>query len=67
MKPPLSENMTTMVNSNAISVSGLIRGINRVSYHSRPFALQQHEPRQHPGKERNAQVDHHAFANRRDA
>ena len=30
--------MTTIVKSNAISVSGLIRGMNRFSYQSRPLA-----------------------------
>ena len=31
--------MTTMVNSRAISVSGLMRGMNARSYHSRPLAF----------------------------
>ena len=33
MYSPLSENMTTMVNSRAMSVMGLMRGMNFVSYH----------------------------------
>ena len=37
MYSPLSENMTRMVNSRKTSVSGLMRGMNTVSYHSRPF------------------------------
>ena len=36
MFSPLIENMTTIVNSRAISVIGLIRGMNTPSYHSRP-------------------------------
>ncbi len=35
---PLSENITTMVKRSATSVSGLMRGTNRASYHSRPLA-----------------------------
>ena len=35
---PLSENMTTMVNSSAMSVIGLMRGMKCLSYQSRPFA-----------------------------
>ena len=38
MRPPLSENITTIVNSSAINVSGLTRGMNTRSYHSRPRA-----------------------------
>ena len=43
MTSPLSENITTIVNSSATSVIGLIAGMNRVSYHVLPLALQQHE------------------------
>ena len=34
MISPLSENITTMVKSSAISVIGLMRGMNSCSYHS---------------------------------
>ena len=34
---PFKENMTKIVNSNAIKVIGLILGINFFSYHSLPF------------------------------
>ena len=60
MFSPLSENITTMVKSSDTSVMGLIAGINRFSYHSRP-RLEQHEARQHPGEERNAEVDEDAL------
>ena len=33
MYSPLRENITTMVNNNAMSVKGLILGTNLVSYH----------------------------------
>ena len=39
MTSPLSENITTIVKSSETSVIGLMRGINRFSYHSRPLAL----------------------------
>ena len=35
---PLRLNITTIVKSSAISVIGLMRGMNLVSYHSRPLA-----------------------------
>ena len=37
MRSPLRLNITKMVNSRAISVSGLMRGMNFLSYQSRPF------------------------------
>ena len=37
MRSPLRLNMTKMVNSSAMSVSGLMRGMNFCSYHSRPL------------------------------
>ena len=61
MVSPLSENITTIVNSSAMSVIGLIRGMNTLSYQSRPFAPDQDEPREHPGEERDAEVDEHAL------
>jgi hypothetical protein len=39
MSSPLRENITTMVNSSAASVIGLILGMNLLSYHSRPLIL----------------------------
>ena len=39
MSSPLRLNMTKIVNSRAISVSGLMRGMNLCSYHSRPLYL----------------------------
>ena len=39
MNSPLSENMTTMVNSRATSVIGLMRGMNFVSYQDLPLSL----------------------------
>ena len=36
----------------------------RFSYQSWPLAFTQHEPREHPGEERNAQVDEHALGDR---
>ena len=38
IRSPLRENMTRIVNSSATRVSGLMRGIKRVWYHSSPFA-----------------------------
>jgi hypothetical protein len=37
MFSPLSENITTIVNSSATRVTGLIRGMKVPSYQSRPF------------------------------
>ena len=37
---PFRENITIIVNNNAIKVIGLIFGMNTFSYHSRPFVLQ---------------------------
>ena len=39
MNSPLSENMTTMVKRSAMSVIGLILGMNFVSYHVLPLSL----------------------------
>ena len=39
IRSPLRLNITTIVNSRAISVSGLMRGMNCFSYHSRPLSL----------------------------
>ncbi len=39
MFSPLSENITTMVNSSAIRVIGLILGMNFVWYHSLSLSL----------------------------
>ena len=59
--------MTRIVNSRAISVIGLIFGMNSCSYHVRPSGLDQNEPREHAGQERNAQVDEHALGDLADA
>ena len=42
--------MTTMVKSRAISVIGLIRGMNFSWYHSLPLAVHQHEPVSTPAR-----------------
>ncbi len=39
IRSPLRLNMTKIVNSRAISVSGLMRGMNFCSYQSRPLVL----------------------------
>ena len=61
MYSPLSENITTMVNSSATSVIGLMRGMKLCSYHSCPSRDQQREAREHPGEERNAEIDEDAL------
>ena len=43
MVSPLRLNITTIVNSSATSVNGLIRGMNDFSYHARPFVSKHHE------------------------
>ena len=50
-----------MVNSSAISVIGLMRGMNFFSYHVRPLALTSDEASDDPGEKRNAQVDEDAL------
>ncbi len=48
---PFRENITTMVNSKAIKVIGLIFGMNFFSYHWRPLAFSMREAGEHPGDE----------------
>ena len=38
MASPLKVNITTMVKSSAVSVSGEMRGMNVLSYHSSPLS-----------------------------
>ena len=59
--------MTRIVNSSATSVSGLMRGMKRVRYHSSPFDPDEHEAREEAGDERNAQIEAHALRNLADA
>jgi hypothetical protein len=44
--------MTKMVKSNATRVSGLMRGIKRVRYHSSPLALMRTDRGDEAGDER---------------
>ena len=56
-----------MVKSSATSVSGLMRGMKRVRYHSSPFEPDESEARQETRDERNAQVEADALRNLPDA
>ena len=62
MYSPFRENITTIVNSSATSVSGLIRGMKFRSYQVSPFSPNQQCTRQHPGQEWNSQIDENALA-----
>ena len=50
-----------------MSVSGLMRGMNFCSYHSRPLYLMPEVARQHAGEERDAEVDEDALGDLPDA
>ena len=64
---PLRLNMTTMVNSSAISVMGLIRGMNFpvVPFHAHGFDAD--KPGEHAGDEGDAEIDEDAFGDLADA
>ena len=63
MYSPFSENMTTIVNSSAIRVSGLTRGTKLRSYHPAAFGSDQYRARQEAGEEWNPEIDENAFRN----
>ncbi len=67
MYSPLRENITTMVNSRAMRVSGLILGMNFFSYQSRPLTFRPMMRERTPGDEGNSQINKDAFRNLTDA
>ena len=66
MTSPLSENITTIVKSSETSVIGLMRRDKSLLIPFPALGLEQHEPRQHPGKEGNTQINQHTLSNRPD-
>ena len=58
--------MTTMVKSSEMSVIGLIRRDEPLLVPLAALGLDEHEAGQHPGEERNPEVDEHALGNRPD-
>src|SRR4029077_20937962 len=63
MYSPFRENIATIVNSNATSVSGLTRGMKVCSYHSRPFARSRRVRVGKARAERDSKGDENALCN----